>query len=310
MRYARIGGLEISVVGLGCNNFGRALDQEATTVVVDAALDAGVTYFDTASNYGNGQSERFLGTALGSRRDEVVVATKFGVPVPGVDGSGGARPDYVRAAAERSLRELGTDRIDLYQLHTPDPDTPIAETLGAMAQLVEQGKVLEIGCSNLDAAQTAEALAAADAGSLPRFISNQIHYSLLHREPEENGLAEVAAREGLALLPFYPLASGLLTGKARKGETPQGRLQMDRYQHFLTAANFAIVEGLRAFAEEREVSMVTVAIGWLLARPTVPSVTPGATRPEQIASNVEAAAWRPGAADLVEIERIVAGAAS
>lgn len=310
MRYARIGGLEISVVGLGCNNFGRALDQEATTVVVDAALDAGVTYFDTASNYGNGQSERFLGTALGSRRDEVVVATKFGVPVPGVDGSGGARPDYVRAAAERSLRELGTDRIDLYQLHTPDPDTPIAETLGAMAQLVEQGKVLEIGCSNLDAAQTAEALAAADAGSLPRFISNQIHYSLLHREPEENGLEEVAAREGLALLPFYPLASGLLTGKARKGETPQGRLQMDRYQHFLTAANFAIVEGLRAFAEEREVSMVTVAIGWLLARPTVPSVTPGATRPEQIASNVEAAAWRPGAADLVEIERIVAGAAS
>lgn len=310
MRYARIGGLEISVVGLGCNNFGRALDQEATTVVVDAALDAGVTYFDTASNYGNGQSERFLGTALGSRRDEVVVATKFGVPVPGVDGSGGARPDYVRAAAERSLRELGTDRIDLYQLHTPDPDTPIAETLGAMAQLVEQGKVLEIGCSNLDAAQTAEALAAADAGSLPRFISNQIHYSLLHREPEENGLAEVAAREGLALLPFYPLASGLLTGKARKGETPQGRLQMDRHQHFLTAANFAIVEGLRAFAEEREVSMVTVAIGWLLARPTVPSVTPGATRPEQIASNVEAAAWRPGAADLVEIERIVAGAAS
>jgi aryl-alcohol dehydrogenase-like predicted oxidoreductase len=310
VRYDHIGRLEVSVVGVGCNNFGRALDQEGTRLVVDAALEAGITYFDTASNYGNGQSERFLGAALGSRRDEAVVATKFGMPVPGVDGSGGARPDYVRAAAERSLRELGTDRIDLYQLHLPDPDTPIAETLGAMAELVEQGKVIEIGCSNLDAEQTAEAVAASDAGGHPRFASNQIHYSLVHREPEENGLVELAGREGIALLPFYPLASGLLTGKARKGEIPEGRLQMERYQEFLTDENFAVVEGLRAFAAARGVSMATVAIGWLLAQPTVPSVTPGATRPEQIASNVEAAAWQPSAADLAEIERIVAGTGS
>lgn len=307
MRTAQIGTLEVSAIGLGCNNFGRALDQEGTDLVVAASLEAGVTYFDTASNYGNGQSERLLGNALGSRRDEAVIATKFGFPVPGVEGSGGARPEWVKKSVERSLGELGTDRIDLIQLHQPDPQTPIADTLGAMAEVVEQGKAREIGCSNLDAAQMAEALALSDSAGFPRFVSNQVEYSLVHSDPAANGLADLAVAEGWALLPFYPLASGLLTGKKRQGEPVEGRLNMDRYQRFLTDRNFQIVEGLRSFALSRDVPMVTAALGWLLAQPGVPSVTPGATRPDQVVANAAAADWTPSAADLDEIQTILQG---
>lgn len=305
MRTVHLAELEVSVVGLGCNNFGRALDQAGTQAVVDAALDAGINYFDTANNYGNGQSERMLGEALGRRRDDVVIATKFGVPVPGVEGSEGASPENVHRQCERSLRQLGTDRIDLYQLHKPDPATPIAETLGAMTELVDAGKVLDIGCSNLDAAQLGEALAASDDHTLPRFVSNQVHYSLVHREPEVSGLTDLAEGEGVALLPFYPLASGLLTGKARPDRPHEGRLAMDRYQHFLTDDNYELVDRLRGFADARGITMVTVAIGWLLAQPSVPSVTPGATSPEQVAANAAAASWLPTADDLAELERIV-----
>lgn len=304
MRYTRIGGLEVSVIGLGCNNFGRALDEAGSAAVVDAALAEGITFFDTADNYGAGQSQAFLGRALGARRDEAIIATKFGMPVPQVPDSGGARPEYVRAAVERSLVELGTDRIDLLQLHRPDPSTPIAETIGVMAQLVTEGKALEIGCSNLDAAQLTEATAIARSAGHPLFVSNQMEYSMLFREPETNGLSEVCRDEGIALLPFYPLACGMLTGKATRALIPEGRLQMDRYQHYLSDRNFDIVEQLRTFCEERDLPMVHVALGWLLSRPEVPAVTPGATRPEQVRSNAAAADWEPSSADLDTLESI------
>jgi aryl-alcohol dehydrogenase-like predicted oxidoreductase len=305
MRTTTLGSLDVSVVGLGCNNFGRALDQASTNTVVSAALDAGITFFDTASNYGEGQSERFLGHALGARRDEVIIATKFGMAVPGAPGLEGARPETIHASVDRSLRELGTDRIDLLQLHQPDPATPIAETLGALGELVQQGKVIEIGCSNLDATQCSEAFAASLDADLPRFITNQIEYSIIVRDPETNGLAEVGAREGMALLPFYPLANGLLTGKKRKGEQVEGRLNMDRYQRYLTDRNFDIVEAVRTFAAERDLTMPVVAIVWLLAQPTVPAVTPGATTPQQIASNVEAAGSELNEADLAYLDDLL-----
>lgn len=307
MKTAHIGSLEVSTIGLGCNNFGRALDQDGTNAVVAAALECGITFFDTSSNYGSGQSEGFLGNALGSHRDEVVIGTKFGQVIAGMEGSGGARPDYVRKIMERSLTGLRTDHIDLYQLHMPDPNTPIADTLGAMFELVEEGKALEIGCSNLDAAQLSEALAISDAAGRPRFLSNQIEYSMINREPETNGLVDIAGREGVALLPYYPLASGLLTGKKRKGEAVEGRLNMDRYEHFLTDRNYEMVDGLRAFAAARDMTPAAVALGWLLAQPTVPSVTPGATRPEQVVTNAAAAYWEPTAEDLDELAGILEG---
>jgi aryl-alcohol dehydrogenase-like predicted oxidoreductase len=305
VRRVPLGALEVSVIGLGCNNFGRALDQEGTTAVVNAALDAGVNFFDTSDNYGDAQSERFLGEALGSRRSEVVIATKFGQVLPGVL-EGGARPEYIRSAVTRSLRELGTDYIDLYQLHWPDPETPIGDTLETMWSLVEQGLVREVGCCNLDAGQLDEALAWADERGRPRFVSDQIEYSLLHREPQTNGLTELALDRGVSLLPYYPLTSGLLTGKAVKGRTPEGRLSMDRYQRFLTDRNYGIVDRLRAFAAARELSMVQVALGWLVAQPEVPAVTPGATRPEQVFANAAAAEWIPGPDDLAELDGIAA----
>jgi aryl-alcohol dehydrogenase-like predicted oxidoreductase len=306
MKTTALGSLDVSVVGLGCNNFGRALDQDGTSEVVAAALDAGITFFDTASNYGEGRSEGLLGHALGTRRDEVVIATKFGVPVPGVEGSGGARPDYVRSSVERSLRELNTDRIDLLQLHFPDPETPIEDTLAVLEDLVAEGKVIEIGCSNFDAALLEEAFAASRDGGYPKFVSNQIEYSIIERGPESDGLVDVAISESMALLPFYPLANGLLTGKKRPGEQVEGRLNMDRYQSYLTDRNFAVVDAVRTCATELGVSMPSYSIAWLLAQQTVPSVTPGATRPEQVAGNVEAAAIELTAGDLARLDRLLA----
>jgi len=305
MRMTQIGTLEVSVVGLGCNNFGRALDVDQSAAVVDAALDIGMNFFDTASNYGSGQSESFLGSALSGRRSEAVIATKFGMPVPGVDGSGGAKPTYVRQSTERSLSELGTDYIDLLQLHNPDPDTPIVDTLGAMNDLVEAGQVIEIGCSNFTAAQLEEALAASVENGWPLFVSNQVQFSLIHRQPRNVGLSEICVAKDVALLPFYPLANGLLTGKTRRGGAPQGRLAMDRYQKYLTDENFDVAEAIEAYATERSVSMVQVALGWLIAQDAVPSVTPGATKAEQITSNASAAEWRPTVDDLETLEAIL-----
>ena len=305
MRTGRIGEIEVSVVGLGCNNCGRALDQRQTAAVVDAALEAGIDHFDTASNYGEGQSERFLGAALGARRDQVVIATKVGVAIPGWEGSGGAAPDYVRQVLERSLSELGTDYVDTYMIHFPDPETPIEDTLEVLADLVDEGKARQIGCSNFDPAQLTQALAASKARAWPAFVCDQVHYSMVHREPERNGLADLCLGAGVALLPFYPLASGLLTGKTRRGGEPQGRLKMDRYQEFLTEQNFDLVEGLERFASERGITMVQVALGWLLAQEAVPAVTAGATSPEQVIANAAAAEWAPTSDDLAELSSLL-----
>lgn len=307
MRTARMGSLQVSAIGLGCNNFGRALDAHASAAVVNAALDVGVTYFDTASNYGEGQSESFLGAALGSRRDGVVIATKFGVAVKGWEGSGGAQPDYVRAATERSLRELNTDYIDLLMIHFPDPETPVEDTLEAMSVLVDQGKVRHIGCSNFGPAQLTEALDISDEKGLAALVGNQVQYSMLHREPEVTGLDQVCLERGVGLLPFYPLGNGLLTGKTKRGEPPKGRLQMDRYQRFLTDENFDLVERVEEFAQARGLPMVVVALGWLLSHEAVPSVTPGATTADQVRSNADAADWVPSADDLAELERVLGG---
>jgi aryl-alcohol dehydrogenase-like predicted oxidoreductase len=305
MRTAKLGALEVSAIGLGCNNLGRGLDQAQTATLVRAALDLGVNFFDTARLYGNGDSERFLGSALGGHRDRVVIATKFG-RIPRVPDAPGADRAGIRASIEVSLQELGTDYIDLFQLHFPDGLVPIEETLEALAELVEEGKVREIGCCNFDEARLRRALDVSDAGGWPRFVSNQVEYSMVHREPEQNGLTGLCERENLALLPYYPLASGLLTGKARRGETPKGRLRIEKYSRFLSEENFDLTDRLQIYAATRGLSMAQVALGWLLSRSPVPVVTPGATRPEQIASNVAATEWKPSQDDLDQLDRLLA----
>jgi aryl-alcohol dehydrogenase-like predicted oxidoreductase len=301
----RIGSLDVSVVGLGCNNFGRRLDAGGTAAVVGAAIDAGVNFFDTADIYGEGRSEEYLGRALGARRREVVIATKFGHTSGGPDR--GASPAYVRQALEASLKRLGTDYVDLYQLHSPDPRTPIADTLGALDGLVKAGKVREIGCSNFSVEQLREAEGAVRP-SAARFVSVQNEYSLFHREPEQGVLAE-CERQGIAFLPYFPLASGLLTGKYRKGRpAPRGtRLgEGGRYTGLLDEQNLDVVERLIALAESRGHTILELAFAWLLARPVVASVIAGATKPEQVRANVAAARWQPSVEDLTDADAITA----
>lgn len=296
--------LEVSAVGLGCNNFGGRIDAERTRAVIDAALEAGITLFDTADTYGGapGLSEELIGEHLGDRRDRVVVATKFGMDMGDGKGPRGSR-DYILQAADASLRRLRTDVIDLYQYHRPDGMTPIEETLGALDELVRAGKVRFIGCSNFSAAQIEEADRVARERGFARFVGVQNQYSLLHREPEA-GVTAVCERLGLSLLPFYPLASGLLTGKYRRGEPAPPGTRLARRDYSATAAQFDVVEALERFAAERGVTLLEVAIGWLLAQPAVDSVIAGATRPEQVRANVGAARWAPSDADLQELDRI------
>jgi aryl-alcohol dehydrogenase-like predicted oxidoreductase len=304
METRRIGSLTVSVAGLGCNNFGMGLDYKSSEGVVRAALDAGINFFDTADIYGGTKSEEFIGRALAGRRQAVVLATKFGLPID--DTRKGAGPAYVRQAVEDSLRRLATDRIDLYQLHQPDPATPIADTLGALDDLVRAGKVREIGCSNFSVAQLNEAEAAVAAGAA-RFLSVQNEYSLLHREPEREVLA-ACERLGLAFLPYFPLASGLLTGKYSSGApAPAGTRLTHAWaaKRFLTDDRLDRVEALRRFAESRGHAVLELAVSWLLRRPVVASVIAGATSPEQVRANVAAASWRLTDAELAEIDRIV-----
>jgi aryl-alcohol dehydrogenase-like predicted oxidoreductase len=302
MQRRRIGALEVSAVGMGCNNFGWRIDADETAAVVNAALDAGIDFFDTADLYGAGRSEEFLGRALGARRTEVIIATKFGHH--GNEHLRGGHPDTVRQAAEDSLRRLGTDYIDLYQMHRPDPDVPIADTLGALDELVRAGKVREIGSSNFSAEQIRAADAAARGA---RFVSVQNEYSLLQREPEAAVLPE-CERLGLAFLPFFPLASGLLTGKYRKGQpVPEGaRLSDPRWEERMrTDERLGQVEALIAFAEARGHTVLELAFAWLLARAAVASVIAGATKPAQVHANAAAAGWALSDADLAEIDRVL-----
>jgi aryl-alcohol dehydrogenase-like predicted oxidoreductase len=296
----RIGSLKVSVVGLGCNNLGRRIDEERSRGVVEAALDAGVTLLDTADIYGDTRSEEYLGRILEGRRDRVVLATKFGSAID-EERPGGASPAYVRRAVEESLRRLRTDRIDLYQLHEPDEETPIADTLGALDELLREGKVREIGCSNFTAAQLREATAAVASGAAG-FASVQNELNLLDRADEREALPE-AERLGLAYIPYFPLASGLLTGKYRRGEpAPEGARiagwPADRVAEVLTEATFYRIDALTRFAEERGHTLLELAIAWLLAKPAVASVIAGATRPEQVAANVDAADWRLNEQDV------------
>ena len=303
MEKRRIGSLEVSVIGLGCNNFGWRIDADAASKVVDAALDAGINFFDTADVYGGTKSEEFLGRALGRRRDQVVIATKFGAKLDAQRK--GARPEYVKRAVEDSLQRLGTDRIDLYQLHMPDPDVPIEDTLGALDELVRTGKVREIGCSNFSVDQLRAAQTA--ARNRARFVSVQNHYSLLHRDPEQDVIPECEPLT-IAFLPYFPLASGLLSGKYRKGQPAPEGSRIGTGGHFsgmLSDQNLASVESLIAFAESRGHTVLELAISWLISRPAVASVITGATSPQQVKANAAAVVWRLGKPDLAEIDAIV-----
>jgi aryl-alcohol dehydrogenase-like predicted oxidoreductase len=304
MEMRRIGSLQVSAVGLGCNNFGGRLDEAASARVVHAAVDGGINFFDTADVYGGTKSEEFVGRALASRRNEVIIATKFGIKL-NEERMGGARPEYIEQAVDDSLRRLGTDRIDLYQLHSPDPKTPIAETLAALDGLVKAGKVREIGCSNFSADQLREAEAAAKDGT--HFVSVQNHYSMLHREPERDVLPE-CERQGVAFLPYFPLANGLLTGKYRKGQPLPEGARISGGGHFadwLSDKNLDCVEALIQFAEARAHTILELAVCWLLSRPAIASVIAGATKPEQIHANVGAANWQLTAGELAEVATIL-----
>ena len=312
MEQRRLGhsGLAVSVVGLGCNNFGGRIDKDGARKVIDKAIDAGVTLFDTADIYamGNrGASETAIGEILGNRRKDVILATKFSGPMDDRGWLKGTSRRYIMSAAEASLRRLQTDWIDLYQLHFPDPQTPIEETLRALDDLVRQGKVRYIGCTNLEGWQMADAQWTSKHLNLNAFISAQDEYSLLVRDVEAEKLPAAQAF-GLGFLPYFPLASGLLTGKYERGKpAPPGtrfassRALADRY---MTERNLAVAEKLKAFCAQRGHSLLELAFSWLLARPCVSSVIAGATRPEQIEQNVAAANWKLGAEDLAEIDKL------
>ena len=298
----------VSTVGLGCNNFGGRLDASATETVLNAALDAGITFWDTADVYGGTHSEEFIGKSLkkNKRRGDVVLATKFGIKLDDARIGGGSA-SYITKAVDDSLRRLQTDHIDLYQIHRPDPDTPIAETLGALNDLVMVGKVREVGCSNFSALQLQEAEDAAKANDLARFVSVQNHYSLLHREPETDGVLEKCEKLTLGMLPYFPLANGLLTGKYRLGKPfPEGtRLDSPRGREKLSEENLHIVEKLTAFAEARNHSLLELAFAWLLAEKSVASVIAGATSVEQIWANARAGAWQMTDAEKAEVGGLV-----
>jgi len=302
-------GLEVSALGLGCNNFGGRLNDEKSRAVVDAALGAGITFIDTADVYGNsGGSETLLGSVLGERRKDIILATKFGLPMDNEGRLKGGSRAYVASAIEACLKRLRTDWIDIYYFHRPDPVTPIEETLTALDALVRQGKVRFIGCSNFSEPQLTDALAIAESKLLTAFVTAQDEYSVLSREIE-TALLPAIERRGLALVPYFPLASGLLTGKYHKGKPmpPGTRLAGARFaDRFVNDENFAIVERLAAFCTERGRSLLELAFAWLLAKPAVATVIAGATSPEQVGGNAAALGWTLSADEIAAVDRITA----
>ena len=309
MRYRPLGdsGLVVSVAGLGCNNFGGRLDLDGARAVVDAAIDAGITLFDTADVYGGaGASERALGEILGPRRDQVVLATKFGGGDMGYGPAVGAKGgrSYIRRAVTESLRRLRTDYIDLYQLHTPDPVTPVEETIAALHELVDEGKIRYLGHSNFSGWQIADAAHLAAAGGHPPFISAQNHWSLLERAAEAE-VVPAATHFGLGVLPFFPLANGMLTGKVRQGQQVPAGSRLASRAGYVTDEKLAKVEALIAWAEQHGTSVLEVAIGGLAAEPGCSSVIAGAMTPEQVKANAAASEWIPSEDELAEIDQIV-----
>jgi aryl-alcohol dehydrogenase-like predicted oxidoreductase len=312
METRAIGSLQPTVVGLGCNNFGGRIDEAATKKVVGAALDAGITLFDTADIYGGTLSEEYLGRALGARRDEALVATKFGVAIDD-ERKGGASAAYVASACEDSLRRLGTDRIDLYQLHFPDQATPHEETLTALDALVTAGKVREIGCSNFSPEMIDESARASADNGIARYVSVQNEYSLLRRGPEKQGVLDACVKHDLAFIPYFPRASGVLSGKYARGAAPAegtrlASLPADRQEQALSDAVMNRVEALDAWARDHGHTLLELAFSWLLARPAVASVIAGATKPDQVAANAAAAEWKLTPADITEIDDVIAAA--
>ena len=289
------------MIGLGCNNFGWRIDANASAKVVETAIASGINFFDTADRYGNGSSEEFLGRALEGRRDQVIIATKFGMEMG--KGQGGASSKYVRKAIEASLRRLRTDRVDLYQLHQPDPKTPIADTLGALDELIRSGKAREIGCSNFTVEQIREAATAAQDA---RFVSVQNEFSLFHREPEK-GVLQECEKQGTAFLPYFPLANGLLTGKYRAGKKlPEGSRAAEGFgPKIFTETNLQIVEELIEFAGSRNDTILEQAFGRLLSHKPVASVIAGASKAEQVRVNAHSASWQLSPDDLREIDAIM-----
>jgi len=293
-------GPEVSVVGLGTNNFGARIDYEESKAVLDEAIEQGITLVDTADIYSQGTSEEFIGRALEGRRDAVFVATKFGKEMNDNPSDSRGSPEYIRWAVEGSLRRLRTDVIDVYQMHEPDPSTPIEETLGALDELVREGKVRFIGSSNFSPAQIEEADTLARDRGMTRFVAAQNEYSLVRREAEDE-LLPLCDRLGIGVLPYFPLASGLLTGKHPVGQVPtEGRLAGRE----IPAERWAIVEKLRRYAGERRLTLLDVAVGGLLAMPAIASVIAGATKPEQVRANVKAGEWEPSADDLAALRAL------
>lgn len=305
-----IGTLDVSVVGLGCNNFGGRIDEDQTQAVVDAALEQGITYFDTAEIYSDGRSEELLGRALGSRRDEVVIASKWGHTADIEEGGG--RPEEVRSRLEASLERLGTDRIDHYQLHRPDPVTPLEETLGCLAELRDEGKIREIGATGFSAEELRASHGAGVQAGVDSWASVQNHYSVLTRGPENDGVFEVCDELDIAFVPYFPLESGLLTGKYRLGEErPEGSrlaVMTDRAPAFIDDDRLRIVEALLQWCELRNHTLLDLAISWHTSHPLVASVIAGATKPEQVAANVAAAGWQLTDEDRAEVDTILADA--
>ena len=301
MEYRRLGSLNVSLVGIGCNNFGWRTDEAGTAAVVDSALDAGINLFDTADCYGAGQSEEYLGKALRGRRNKAIIATKFGIKMG--EGKEGARAEYVREALEASLKRLRVDTIDLYQIHRPDPNTPIGETMEALNEAVRAGKVREIGCSNFSVEQMREAR---ETKHRHQFASIQNEYSLMKRDAEADVLPE-CAETGVGFLPYFPLANGLLTGKYRKGASfPEASRAKDGFgPKIFNDANLERADALAAFASSRGHSLLDLAFSWLATRPEVSSVIAGAKTPEQVRANSGAASWKLTAADLAEVNRIL-----
>lgn len=309
MEYRLLGhsGLKVSAVGLGCNNFGRRCSEEETRAVVHKALDLGVSMFDTADMYSTGLSEEFLGKALGARRKDVVLATKFGIPMAKGEYEGGGSRRYVMNAVEASLRRLGTDYIDLYQLHFPDPKTPIEETLAALDTLVRGGKVRYIGSSNFNGWQIADAAWIAKTKGYTPFIAAQNHYNLLDRRIERESMP-AAEHFGVGIIPYFPLASGLLTGKYKRGapvpNDSRAAANPDAAKRMLSDENFAVVEKLEDFARGRGKGILDVAVSWLLGQKTVSTVIAGATKPEQVEANVAAGSWTMPRSDWDEINKL------
>jgi aryl-alcohol dehydrogenase-like predicted oxidoreductase len=311
MEYRPLGRLQVSVVGLGCNNFGGRIDADQTQRVVDAAIDAGITYFDTAESYGQGKSEEYLGRALGRKRAEVVVASKWGHTTSLGDGERGGDPAQICKRLEDSLTRLGTDYIDHYQLHRPDPHTPPEETLGCLAELRDEGKIREIGCTHFTAEEVEHSHAAAVAHGLAPYPSVQNHYSLLTRGPETDGVFATCERLGMAFVPYFPLESGLLTGKYRQGEDrpEDSRLAAwgERAGAFIDDDKLAIVERLIAWSDARGHSLLDLAMSWHASHPLVASVIAGATTPAQVEANVAAATWSLTDDDRAEVDAVIAG---